>query len=271
VFSAEKILPYYRPSLSKLIADGVAVDKILLEQQSFYDDSNITIRTDVTVAKIDVQNKKIVLANGESAAFDKLCICTGSRAFNPITAGENSVPMQTLRTFDDALSLIELAKVKKNALIIGGGILGIEAAESIRKLGVNVTVAELSARILSAQPDEQKSADETARLEGMGIKILTNIASVQTTENGVLLKDGSVIEADFVLVSAGIRSNIAIAEEAGIAVNRGIIVDENMMTSVENIYAAGDCAELNGKVAGLWTAAVEQGEIAATSMTKAAK
>jgi len=267
IFSAEKILPYYRPSLSKLIAGGVAVDKILLEKQSFYDELNITIRMDMTVTKLDAKNKKVILADGESTPYNKVCICTGARAFNPIKASENGVPMQTLRMFEDALKLIDLAKNKKNALIIGGGILGIEVAESIVKLGVNVTVAELSGRILSAQPDEAKSAEETARLEGMGIKILTNISAVETTESGVMLKDGRQIDADFVLVSAGIRSNISIAEESEIAVGRGIIVDEAMRTNIENVFAAGDCAELKGKVAGLWMAAVEQGEIAGLSMT----
>lgn len=267
MLSSEEVPPYYRPSLSKMIAEGLDIENIVLEKESFYDEVDITLWTGVTVTKIDISNKTVILDNEGIIDYDKLCICTGARAFNPIKAGENGIPMQTLRTFSDAQNLISLAKEKKNALIIGGGILGIEAAESLNKLGVNVMVAELSDRILSAQPDEEKSASEKARLELMGIKILTNISSTETTSNGVLLKNGSVIEADFALVSAGIRSNISIAEEAGLEVNRGIIVDEKMKTSADDVYAAGDCAELNGKVGGLWTVATEQGEIAGSAMT----
>lgn len=267
MLSAEEIPPYSRPSLSKMIADGLSVENILLEKESFYDEVDITLWTGVTVTKVDADEKKVILDNDGIIVYDKLCICTGARAFNPIKAGENGIPMQTLRTFADAQSLIALAKEKKNALIIGGGILGVEAAESIRKLGLNVTIAELSGRILSAQPDEEKSASEKSRLESLGIRILTNISSVETAPNGVLLKDGSIIEADFALVSAGIRSNISLAQEAGLETNRGIIVDERMKTSSDDIYAAGDCAELNGKVGGLWTVAVEQGEIAGSAMT----
>lgn len=261
----EGVIPYNRPALSDVVGDGYSFEAIAVEDMRFYAQQNIQLVLDARAVKVDAAAREVLLSDGRRLPYDQLLLATGANAFNPVRAKEGAVPCHCLRTFADALDAIERCRGRR-ALVVGGGILGLEAAVALRELQAQVTVVELGERILAMQADGEASARLKVDLEALGLNIQTGKTVQELTADGALLTDGSFVAADFVLVSIGVRSEVALAKEMGLAVNRGIAVDEAMRTGVPNVYAAGDCAEYAGRVAGLWNVAAAQGKVAGAAM-----
>lgn len=257
--------PYNRAALSDVVADGYSFAAIELEDADFYGRNRITLIMDARAERVDTRAYTVHLSDGRELRYDKLCLATGASAFNPVKAQAGSVPCTVLRTYDDALRVTRYASGSR-AAIVGGGILGVEAAAALRERGCRVTVLELSGGLLSLQADEETSERIRAALESEGIRVITGQSVASVDASGAVLTDGSRIDADFILASAGIRSDTRLARDMGLLVNRGVVVDEWMRTSMENVFAAGDCAQVNGKVAGLWSAAAAQGQAAGAIM-----
>lgn len=262
----EPVPPYNRPALSDVLADGLSLRSILLQEEGWYREQAIELLVGVEATAIDRQARRVELSNGDALIYDKLLLATGSRAFVPVKTGGESMPLFVLRSYEDCSRVAEAAKQATRAVVVGGGILGIEAAVALRERGVQVTVVEFAPRILAAQADEAAGSLVQRRLESRGIQLRCGVSVQQVSRREVLLTDGSSVDSDFVLVAAGVRSETSLAAACGLDVGRGILVDESLCTSDQAIYAAGDCAEYQGKTGGLWSTATAQGQAAGAHM-----
>jgi NAD(P)H-nitrite reductase large subunit/rubredoxin len=264
--SAEAHCPYNRPALPRVVADGLPFDALLLEPESYYPDHQIQLLTGAQASSIDAAAQMVHLADGRKLPYTKLLLATGAHPFNPIKTGPGCVPVKVLRSYEDALELAALCTHGKRVVLVGGGILGLEAAAALHKCGAVITVVEFAPRILPLQTDETVSRMLAAHLEAMGITLRFSASAQQATARGLLLNNGIELETDLVLASMGVRSATELAAPIGLELNRGIVVDSFMRTSLPNIWAAGDCAEYDGRVMAVAGAAAGMGEAAGASM-----
>ncbi len=280
VITKEKYLPYSRPSISYFLKGAVKESGIYLRKSSYYEASGINIVTGTQVRSID-RKAKTVKAGKKTYAYDKLCLCTGSKPFIP--------PMENVSGKINALTFLDLesagiikktADKKTRAVVIGGGLIGMKAAEGLSKTCRSVDVVELSPRILPSILDEKSAKSVKKYIEEKGhIKFhlgqtVTRAGSEGDRITSVTLKDGKELPCDLLILAVGVRPETELAEKAGLEVNRGIVTDPGtMQTSDENIYAAGDCAVsvdmLDGsrRVIALWPNAVNQGIAAGSQMS----
>ncbi|OQY20643.1 MAG: hypothetical protein B6I34_08530, partial [Anaerolineaceae bacterium 4572_32.1] len=218
----------------------------------------------------DPQAHYLVLADSSRVEYDRLLLATGARAFVPPFDGAGKKGVFTLRSLDDALAIKRQAQVASTAAVIGGGLLGLETARALLSANLDVTVIEFAPHLLPRQLDEEGAQVLQSRLEAMGLRILTGAATEailgDERATGVQLGDGRVVDGQVVLISTGIRSRVELAREAGLEVNRGLVVDEHLRTSAPGVYAAGDVAEFEGQVYGIIPAAIEQAQVAAANM-----
>jgi NAD(P)H-nitrite reductase large subunit len=266
IVSMEDCLPYNRPVLSRVLAKDTFFEEILLETDGFYKQHNIRLLKGVQDLSIETTGKTLVLSNGEELSYTKLLLATGANPLNPIKMGEGGVPVCVLRSFVDAKELVRAAAGKR-VVLVGGGILGLEAAVALQGRGCAVTVVELAPRLMSLQADEEASRRLQKALNSMGIETCCGLSVQSTDTGGAVLSDGSHLECDLVLASMGVRSEASLAAAAGLKVGRGIVVDDTMHTSGPDIWAAGDCAEYDGRVAATAGEAAAMGEVAGASMT----
>ena len=270
IYSKEKYPYYFRPKLPDLLGGSVRPEEIFAYSDEWYVKRNIEVHLGVEVTQILPSEKVVVLATGEEVSYDKLLLAPGSHSFVPPIQGVEKTGVFTLRTIDDALKIKEYAGDKKRAIVIGGGLLGLEASRALRSVGLNVTVIEFFPRLLPRQLDEEGASLLKSKIEDMGIMVQLNAESEEILGNGgisgMVLKDGRRIEGELVLISAGIRSNAEVAQQAGIRVKKGILVDEYMKTSVDDIYAAGDVAEYKDRMWGIIPAAIDQAKVAAANI-----
>lgn len=261
----EEKYPYNRPGLSAFVAGEEKYNTLILEKPDYYDKHHIQVKCGVSAVAIDKENKAVTLSSGETLNYDKLCIASGAVAFNPYQPQEGKIPVYSLRTLKDAETIIA-ALHGKNVFIVGGGILGLEAAMALKKQDCQVSVADVCDTPLCLQADAFAGALLKDDLSQAGFAVYMH-NTVQTLEtNGVTLKDGSFVACDAVLAAIGVRSDTALARAAGIEVNRGIVVNEHGETSEKDIYACGDCAEFQGQPGGQWQIAVLQGAAAGAAM-----
>lgn len=270
IFDVDKYPYYPHPSLYGVLSGESSVDAILLHPAKWYEERGVKLHLGVSVKSIRVADKEIVLANGERVSYDKLLLANGARPFIPPVKGADKKGVFALRSIDDALTIREYAKGKKNAVVIGGGLLGLEASEALGKLGLKTTVLEFAPWLLPRQIDREGSDMLIGEFEKRGAEIR---CGAQTEEiigdakvSGVKIKDSDTIPAQLVVCATGIRSNIELPKESGINVNKGVIVDDYLRTNVEDIYAAGDIAEHRGRVYGIIPATTDQAQIAAANM-----
>ena len=261
--------PYYaRPKLIDYVAGEIDGDGMMFYPAEWYEKNGIALVLDSKVEEIDRKSKKI-LVNDEWIGYDKLVLANGSGAFVPPFKGLPKEGVFSLRTRDDADAIRDYAADAKNVVVIGGGLLGLEAARAVAKgfPGVNITVLEYAEHLLMRQLDHDGAAIIQSWIEGLGTKVLTNAETEEITGDssvtGVRLKDGRTVDCDMVIVSAGARPNLALAKGAGLDVNRGVIVDPSLKTSDPDIHAIGDVAEFNGRVWGMIPPALDQARIAA--------
>ncbi len=252
IISDENVLPYHRPPLSKDYLLGAKdAQGILIRPEKLYEKNNITFRLGERVAFINRKEKKLTLDNGELVDYTKLALCTGSRVRTVNLPGSNLKGINYLRTMTDVNSIKVNALAGKNAVIVGGGYIGLETAAVLRKLGMNVTVLEMAPRILARVTVPELSEFYTRVHSEEGVVIKTGVAvsgfKGKDTVEAVESTDGTEYPADLVVIGVGILPNVELAEEAGLETGNGIIVDENCVTSDADIVAAGDCAiQYNG-------------------------
>lgn len=265
IISKEEIKGYYRPQLTKLLSTRFDPNSITIKGDKWFKDNNIKLMLKAVVEKIDVKNKTLISVEGKELKYDKLIIASGAEVFVPPLAGRDKKGVYTLRYMKDLYEIKEYAKDKKTVAIIGGGILGLEAASELNNLGLKVTVLERNNRILNRQLDENGSVilEDIIKESGVTIRKFASSKEIVGDEkvNGVLLEDGETILADLVIISTGVKSNCKIAIP-DIEVKKAIVVNKMMETNVPDVYACGDCAEFNGVNYALWSQAIEQGKAA---------
>jgi NADPH-dependent 2,4-dienoyl-CoA reductase/sulfur reductase-like enzyme/ferredoxin len=269
VISRESHHLYNRMAITRLIYGRSAMDGLYLQPDKWYEDKRITVWLNTQAIAIDAANRKVKLGIGEDLDYDRLIITAGSRSLVPPIRNFGLPGSTVLREAEDAIAI--RAFVQKHncriATVGGGGLLGLEAAYALSKLGLQVIVLERGERLLSRQLDSRAAEFLTAYLSAMGMQIVQNaevdsIHGVERVER-VTLKDGRELNTDLFLCCVGIDPSVEIARSAGITTSKGICVDERMATNVADIYAAGDVAEFKGRLYGLWPAAVAQAEVAA--------
>jgi nitrite reductase (NADH) large subunit len=267
VIGDEPRLAYNRVLLSSVLAGETASHDIELKPAAWWRDRGVTLKYGCRVAGIDVGRRELKIENEESVAFSKLVLATGSTPMRLDMRGADLAGVHTFRDSRDVDLLLTLAAQKKRVAVVGGGLLGLEAAYGLAKAGAPVTLLHLLGRLMERQLDAPAAELLKSLVERKGIEVLLNADTVQlhgaARVEGIELSDGRKIEADAVVVAAGIRPNIALAEDAGIAVNRGIVVDDSLQTGAEDIFALGECAEHRGICYGLVEPAYEQARVLA--------
>ncbi len=256
----EEQYPYDRPGLSALVGSGAGFDSIIMEKPEFYQENGLELLYGTAAVEVDPIGKTIQLSTGEALSYDKLCLATGATPFNPYTQD-----VYTLRTYEDATAILKNLKGKP-VFIVGGGILGLEAAMALTKQGCKVSIADRGPYLLPLQADAYTGEKIKARLESLGISVYLGTSVKTLLKDSVILEDGHQVPCKALLVSIGVRSETSLAKAIGLAMNRGIIINEKCETSQRDIYACGDCAEFNGIAGGQWAIAVEQGETAGAQM-----
>ena len=271
IVTEEKSSTYWRTRLSHLISQDFNKDDLYVKKQAWYDDRKIDQMFDSCVDKVDLEKNVILLCDGEEIEYGKVLLATGARPFIPPITNIDSKGVFAIRTMDDLMDFKEYVSDKEKVLVIGGGILGLEAAHAALLLDKDVTVIESFDYLLSRQLDQDLSLKLEKSLNDMGIKTYTGkftqeILAEDGIAKGIKLADGTEISADAIMAQAGIRSNIDLAKNSGLDVDRGIIVDDNLKTKYDNVYAAGDCAQIGDFTIGLWTSSMEMGKIAGNNM-----
>jgi nitrite reductase (NADH) large subunit len=267
----DETYPYYlRPKLPAFLAGEVSQEELFFRPKSWYEESGISLDLSSKVVQLRPGKREIVLADGSRVSYDRLLLATGSHSFMPPIEGNDKKGVFTLRTLDDAIAIRSYAEKSRRALILGGGLLGLEAGRALATLGLEVIVLERSGHVLRKQLDEEGASVLERLLEDRRVQTAKTAACKRVlgtdAVSGVVLESGEQLEGDLLLVSAGVRPNVQLAEEAGLEVNRGIIVDESLQTSHEDIFAVGDAAEYEGMVWGIIPAAVGQARVVASTL-----
>ena len=243
VISKEAHPAYFRPLISYYLEGKSKADNIYCRPGDFYQKNHVETVLGEAVA-IDKENKVVKLLNGEAIPYDKLCICSGSSPFVPPMAGLESVDKKfTFLTIDDSFAIEQAADENSRVLIIGAGLIGLKCAEGLRDRVKSVTVCDLAPRVLSSILDDDCAAIVQRHLENCGIVFSLANTADHFDGDTAYMKDGSVIEFDVLVLALGVRPNIGFFRDAGGACNRAILVENDMETSIEDIYAAGDCVE----------------------------
>jgi nitrite reductase (NADH) large subunit len=267
VIGEEPRLAYNRVLLSSVLAGETESHDIELRPAAWWRDRGVTLKYGCRATEIDVGRHEVKIENEESVPYSKLILTTGSSALRLNVPGADLAGVHTFRDSRDVDLLLTLAAQKKRVVVVGGGLLGLEAAYGLAKAGAPVTLIHLMDRLMERQLDAPAAALLKTLVERKGVKVLLNANTARlhgaTRVDGVELTDGRRIEADAVIFAAGIRPNIALAKDAGVAVGRGIVVDDHLQTATPDIFALGECAEHRGICYGLVEPAYEQARVLA--------
>ena len=262
---------YQRPMLTKAMLSGLTADQMALHPQGWYQSREITQMLHRQVESIDTARKTVTLDGGETISYTKLILALGSESFLPPIPGIDRQGVVAIRRIQDTEKVQAMGRNLKRAVVIGGGVLGLEAAWELRKFGCEVTVLELAPVLMGRQLDDAaaKLLLEQCAKSGVQVETGVKIEAIEGAESvtGVRLGSGETIPAELVVVSCGVRANVAIAKAAGIETDRAIVVKETMETSVPGVYACGDCAQYQGLNFALWPEAQEQGRVAGACAT----
>lgn len=255
IFNAEPRVNYDRIMLSPLLSGEKTFEQIVIHGDGWYVKHGVTLYKGAKVAAIDRAKKLVTSESGITASYDRLIVATGSLPIIIPVPGHKLAGVLTYRDLDDVEAMLLAAKSRGKAVVIGGGLLGLEAAAGLKEQGMDVTVVHLAPTLLERQLDTTAGHLLQKAVEERGIRVITkaNTKAIlgEKKVEGVLLEDGTRLPADLVVMAVGIKPNAQIAKDAGILVNRGIVVDDGMRTSDPDIYAIGECAEAAGQVYGL--------------------
>ncbi|MBT2290631.1 NAD(P)/FAD-dependent oxidoreductase [Paenibacillus albidus] len=267
VFGSEPHPNYNRIMLSYVLEGSKTVEDIILNDLNWYKDNGITLHTGTTVTRIDEASRQIITADGMSVPYDKVIIATGSNSFILPIPGSTKDGVVGFRDIADCDAMLAAAKQYKQAAVIGGGLLGLEAAKGLVNLGMDVTVVHLMEDLMERQLDHNASSMLQAELERQGVKFAMGKQTVELTGeervSGLRFSDGTELTADFVVMAVGIKPNMAVAAASGITVNRGIVVNDYLQTSMHNVFSVGECTEHRGACYGLVAPLFEQGMVLA--------
>lgn len=262
----EDVIGYNRPMLTKGILSEIDALNFFIKPYEWYGENNIKLTLKTKVTEIDSKAKTLTLSNGETRTYDKLILATGADAFVPPVKGADLAGVYSIRTLTDVNSLQSDLDAASKAVVIGGGVLGLEAAWEFCKAGKEVTVLENSSGVMFRQLDSKASALLKEASEKAGVRIITDakVEEIVGTDKvtGVRLADGTMVEGQIVILSTGVRQNIELAQAIGAETGRSILVNEKMETSVADIYACGDCAEFKGANYAIWNQAIDMGKVA---------
>lgn len=271
VLGDETHVNYNRILLSSVLAGEKAADDIVLNPLDWYEKNNIQLRLGVRITDIDPSAKTVTGDDGSTTPFDKLLLATGSVPLIPPIEGTKKDGVYVFRNLDDTYALLKRAGPGVKAVVIGGGLLGLEAARGLQIRRCEVTVVHLMDTLMERQLDFTGGAYLKSKMECLGVRVLLARSTAAIQGNGraeaVAFKDGTTIEADIVVIAAGIRPNAELGGKAGLRVNRGIVVNDFMETSHPDIFAVGECVEHKGVCYGLVAPLLEQGKIVAATIT----
>lgn len=269
--SNESTLTYYRVKLTEYLSKDFTDEELLVSKEKWYEEKNITVILSKIVENLDVNNNTIRLDDGQEIEYEKLLIGTGSRPFIPPINGKFKEGVFALRTLKDLHYIKNYLISCEEVSVIGGGLLGLEAAWSLKELGKCVSIIEFAPYLLPRQLDKEIANKLEKKLEKLGFKVYLSSQAEEilgeNKANGIKLNGERKIKSDAILISSGVRPNLDLVRDTEIEFDKGIKVDKHLKTNIENIYAAGDVVEIDGMVLGLWTAGNEQGKVVGANMT----
>ncbi|WP_238654939.1 nitrite reductase large subunit NirB [Paenibacillus piscarius] len=267
IFGTEPHPNYNRIMLSSVLAGGASLDEIVINDLEWYQSFNIRLYTGHTVTSINTAARTVTTDQGITAAYDELILATGSNPFMLPIPGAEKENVIAFRDIKDTQIMQDVSQKYSKALVIGGGLLGLEAARGLLHLGMSVSVVHIHDYIMERQLDEAAAIMLRKELEAQGMKFLLKKQSEailgKKRAKGLLFADGEMAEADLIVMAVGIKPNVELARRSGIEVNRGIVVNDYMETSLPGIYAVGECAEHRGIAYGLVAPLYEQGAVLA--------
>ena len=270
IFGKEPHPNYNRILLSKVLQGDTSIDDITINDWKWYEDNRIKLYTNEAVIKIDTKNRRVVAESGRQIEYDELIIATGSLPFMLPLPGANKQGVTAFRDIRDCDTMVETSKKYEKAVVIGGGLLGLEAARGLLNLGMKVDVVHIHGSLMDRQLDETAGKMLQDELEKQGMQFLLEKHSDEIIGRsrvvGLKFKDGTRTSADLIVMAVGVRPNIQLARDSAIGTNRAILVNDYMQTDVSNVYAVGECAEHRGIVYGLVAPLYEQGKILAQTL-----
>lgn len=267
IISREDSLGYNRPMLTKSIVSGVNEKIFFIKPEKWYKENNIKTTLNTNVTSLDPGTKEIELEGGGKQRYDVLILATGAEAFVPPIPGNDLKGVFSIRSWKDIKQIHDTLNSTTDAVVIGGGVLGLEAAWDLKKSVKNVTVIEMSGALMSRQLDEVGSKallDDAGKL-GINVEFNGNTDEIQGTDGkvtGVKLKSGKVLPAQLVIISTGIRQNTELVKDLDVEITRSIVVNDKMETGLSDVYAIGDCAESGGVNYGIWPQALDMAKTA---------
>ncbi len=267
IYAEEKYLYYPRPNLIEFLAGHIPQENLSAFSKEWYENQNIDLHLGEPVRTVDPDSKEVELESEKRVKYDALLMANGAYSFIPPFKGAEKRGVFTLRTLDDSLALIEWVKDHVKVAIIGGGLLGLEIARALRSRNAEIQVVEFFDRLLPRQLDTQGASVLKTQIENMGIRVRLGIATEeitgQTRVSGLRFKGGDELEAEAAVVAAGVRPHIKLAKEAGLATDKGIIVNDQLQTSHPDIFAAGDNIQHRDRIYGIIPASFNQARTAA--------
>ncbi|MCF6203029.1 MAG: FAD-dependent oxidoreductase [Methylococcaceae bacterium] len=270
VFGAEPHGNYNRIMLSPVLAGDKKLSEIIINDLQWYQDNKITLYTGKTITKIDRTKQQVLSDDGTVANYDRLIIATGSVPVMLDIPGHDLEGVISFRDINDVNVMIETAKTHKNAIVIGGGLLGLEAANGLMIQGMNVSVVHRNNTLMSQQLDQQAADLMREELEQKGMHFLMNHQTEALLGNErvekIRFKGGLEVNADLVVMAIGVRPNISLAQASGIQCDRGILVDDTLQTYTPTIYAVGECVQHRKKTFGLVAPLFEQAKVCANHL-----
>jgi len=270
IVTDERLPFYYRIRLNEYLSGDLTEQELIVKVEEWYRDRNIDLKLGTRIAGVESREHLVITEDDQKLSYDSLLVATGSHSFIPPIKGSEKKGLFALRSIQDARDITGWGNDTEEVVLIGGGLLGLEAGNALRKLEKKVMVVEFFPRLLPRQLDVDGAKRLQVIMEGMGFSFRLGAKTQEITGDvqvdGVLLEGGERLSAGMVIISAGVRPNLELAEPLGLESDKGIKVDEQLRTNQPDIFAAGDVAEFKGMPYGIWPAAMEQGKIAGNNM-----
>lgn len=272
VISDEKYHTYSRPLISYWLQGKVTDKNIMYRPADFYEKNGVNAILGKRVTKIDTEHKAVVLDDGLSVPYDKLMVATGSKPFVPPMNGLDKVHYHTFMSYDSAKAIRAEAKDGMRVLIIGAGLIGLKAAEALSAFNARITVVDMADRILPSILDVRAGVKMQKHIENQGVRFILGTSADEITERSAKLKNGVTVDFDMLIIAVGVRPNTELIADAGGKVDRGVITDLTQKTTLDDVYAAGDCtvsydaSSDSNKILALLPNAYMQGEVAGRNM-----
>lgn len=266
MLTEEAVKPYYRPALSDYLSEDLQDNKLYVFGDEWYQEKQVEVKTSCRIAAVDTRAKTVTAADGTVFSYNKLILATGAYSNVPPIPGADQKGVYTLRSYEDAKVLKQAMQSAKTAVVIGGGVLGLEAVWEMISQGMEVSVIENNTRIMPRQLDEDASRRLQQLMTERGVRLYLGVGTEEISgdgqASGVKLNNGQWLPAELVLLSTGVKPQVELAQAAGINVDRGITVDSGMRTSASDVFAAGDVAQVGDRLIGLWSVSTEMGNVA---------